>query len=243
MKLGILDWGIGGVGLLNKIREKSEIDVIYFSDTGFTPYGKVSEKELNERVLKVIDYLQICNCDFIAVACNAASTVMPKKKNIYGVIQPAVELVKEMKLKSVGIAGGKRTIESELYKNILEKENIQVTQQIAQPLSARIESGDLHSAEMKKEIEAIFDSLKNEKYILLACTHYPVIAKQINECLPDAVLIDPIEKMANQILSGISEATGNKNIKWMTSGNIHAMGKILKTVYNININSIERNRL
>lgn len=243
MKLGILDWGIGGVGLLKKIRGKSSIDIIYFSDTGFTPYGKVEEIELKKRISDVIHYLKEERCTLIAVACNAGSTVIPDDKNVFGVIHPAIEKVMEMKLDKMGIVGGKRTIESEIYKTILENNGIKVKQRIAQPLSARIEKGDLHSDGMKKEIAEIFGPMKDEEYILLACTHYPVIAEQINDFLPNAVLIDPIEKMAGTILAKINVIEGNKSIRWMTSGNTEEMKEVLMKVYGIETKIIERKTL
>jgi glutamate racemase len=240
MKLGILDWGIGGVGLLKKVREKSSADILYFSDTGFTPYGKVETEELKQRVLKVIDYLKENGCTHIAVACNAASTVIPVHETDFGVILPAVSCVKKLQIKRVGIAGGKRTIESEMYKTLLEKEGIYVKQQIAQPLSARIEAGDLHSEEMKNDIAEIFESLKDEKYILLACTHYPVIEKQILDFIPAAILIDPVSEMAEEILKVMKDANGNSSVKWITSGNADEMKRVLNLVYAIKTEKTER---
>lgn len=243
MKLGILDWGIGGVGLLKKIRERSSMDIIYFSDTGYLPYGKVPSDELRSRVQDVIDFLRERGCDFIAVGCNAASTVIPNDERIIGVIQPAIERVSEMNIDSIGIVGGKRTIESEIYKREFEKLGMKVKQQIAQPLSARIESGDINSIELEKEIEGIFTGLKNERNILLACTHYPVIANKINEFLPDVFLIDPIEKMVEQVMLRLNNEEGTRKMVWMTSGNIDDMKRTLKIVYGIEANLIEREML
>jgi glutamate racemase len=112
MKIGIMDWGIGGVGLLKEIRGNSDADIIYLSDTGFTPYGKVSSEDLEKRINILLEFLSFSGCETIAVACNAASTILPKEKNIIGIIDPAIELVIEMNLKSIGVFGGKRTIES-----------------------------------------------------------------------------------------------------------------------------------
>lgn len=240
MKLGIIDWGIGGVGLLNKIQEKSNVDIIYFSDTGFVPYGKVPLDELKSRVGKVISFLKAKNCDIIAVACNAASTVLPEDDKVIGVIQPAIEMVRELHLDSIGVVGGKRTIESEIYKGDFEKLGMKVKQQIAQPLSARIESGDINSKELEKEIEEIFTSLKNEKNILLACTHYPVIANKINSFLPHTNLIDPIDKMSKKVMQHIKNDVGSRKVLWLTTGNTVEMKKALKKVYGIESNLIER---
>lgn len=240
MKIGIIDWGIGGVGLLKEIRKGSDMDIIYFSDTGFTPYGKVPPVELENRLNEVLEFLHFSGCEMIAVACNAASTVLPNKKNIFGVIEPAIEMVNEMNLKSVAVVGGKRTIESEIYKNAFEKRGLRVSQQIAQPLSARIEAGEIHSEELIKEIEEIFSPIKNEKNILLACTHYPVISNQIRSFLPEANLIDPVKKMNEKIMERTTNSKGSKEIKWITTGNIHEMLNTLKIVYQIEPHQIER---
>ena len=243
MKLGIIDWGIGGVSLLKKIREKSNVDIIYFSDTGYLPYGKVEKEELRGRVSLAIQFLKNRNCDWIAVACNAASTVLPNDKNIYGVIEAALDLVNQMNLKSIGVVGGERTIESEIYKRELEKKGIKVKQEIAQPLSALIEKGDLHSKELKMEIERIFTPLKNEVHILLACTHYPAITPQINAFLPTAVLIDPIERMCDKLMNDLQVIEGNNSTTWMTSGNIQEMKHSIQCVYGIEPHQIEKNIL
>ena len=45
-RLAIIDWGIGGVSIYKLIKERlGQIPVTYFSDTGVTPYGKVTRAE------------------------------------------------------------------------------------------------------------------------------------------------------------------------------------------------------
>lgn len=49
-KIGICDWGIGGLGVYKELRKRgSNADIVYFSDSGYTPYGKVPKDELHER--------------------------------------------------------------------------------------------------------------------------------------------------------------------------------------------------
>ena len=57
-KLGIIDWGIGGIGVYKLIKERRpEVSVVYFSDTGVMPYGKMSRAELAARLDAVIGFL------------------------------------------------------------------------------------------------------------------------------------------------------------------------------------------
>lgn len=240
MKIGICDWGIGGLGLYNLIRKKSDVDIVYFSDSGFTPYGKVPEEELRKRILAVINYFNQNGIEKIAVACNAASTVIPNDKNITGIIEHGLEMVSEILPEKIVIAGGKRIIDSNFYKNAFEAIGIETIQRIAQPLSARIEAGDLHSEELQNEIREIFEPVQHEKYILLACTHYPVISNQINSFAKQATLLDPAEEMSDWIFSHWENLRGNSISKWVTTGNTEQMKSSAEKSFGVKINEIEK---
>jgi glutamate racemase len=240
MAIGICDWGIGGIGLYKLIREKSDVDVVYFSDAGFTPYGKVPTEELRERLQIVFNYFKSLGISQIAVACNAASTVIPDNKNTTGIIEHAIHLVSKINPEAIAVVGGKRTIESDLYKNALEKKGIKTTQRIAQVLSARIEAGDIASKELDDDIHEIFEPIKNSDYILLACTHYPVISERINSFATKSRLLDPSTEMAEWIFSNWENLSGNSKIKWVTTGDTEQMKSAAEKSFGLIINEIEK---
>ena len=93
--LGMIDWGIGGIGIVKLIKEKlGNVPVIYFSDTGVTPYGKMNRDELAARLESVMDFMTTQDSTHIVMGCNAASSVIPCLKErsvpIKGVIEAAV---------------------------------------------------------------------------------------------------------------------------------------------------------
>ena len=48
--IGIMDWGIGGLTVYQAMRKRGlTTDVLYFSDSGTTPYGKLSKASLREQ--------------------------------------------------------------------------------------------------------------------------------------------------------------------------------------------------
>ena len=52
--LGIVDWGIGGVGLVRALdRLAPGLPLLYWSDTGVTPYGQMRVDELTARLSTV----------------------------------------------------------------------------------------------------------------------------------------------------------------------------------------------
>ncbi len=240
MAIGICDWGIGGVGIYQLLRKSSNVNVVYFSDTGFTPYGKVPENELKARLSHVFLHFNKLGIEKIIVGCNAASTVLGDDKNITGIIEHGINVVLKAGIKEVGIVGGKRTIESEIYKNKLEANGIQVYQRIAQPLSARIEAGDIDSDGLMEDIQAIFSPIQTIPHILLACTHYPLIANRIIDFTGQAVLLDPAQEMCNWILSTWDVADENGLVQWQTSGDTNQMKYSLSKLYQIETNHIEK---
>ena len=240
MKIGICDYGIGGLGLFKLIRPKTTVDIVYLSDSGYTPYGKLPEPELRTRLQKIIDYFHSQGIQHIAVACNAASTVIPDEINITGVIEHGVNAVIKAKPDKIGVVGGVRTIESNLYKNAFEKVGIGTIQQPAQQLSIKIEAGDINSLELELAIRDIFEPLKNLNYILLGCTHYPVIADKIRAFTNNTQLIDPIPEMTEWILRNWQELTGDQTVEWITTGNIEKMKVASKNAFNLQIDNIQK---
>ncbi|HEY5535152.1 MAG TPA: aspartate/glutamate racemase family protein [Ignavibacteria bacterium] len=240
MKIGICDYGIGGIGLYKLIRAKTTVDIVYFSDSGYTPYGKVSEKELKKRLDQIIKYFNIIGVFNIAVACNSASTVIPKNNNITGIIEHGINMVLKIHPTNIAIVGGARTLESQSYKTAFERRGIQTTQQTAQQLSIRVEAGDIASAELDKDIRDIFGPIKDFEYILLACTHYPVIADRIKLFTRNAKLLDPVNEMADWIFDNWTKLAGNSTVKWITTGNIEQMKIAANVAFQGEIEEIEK---
>lgn len=243
MIIGICDYGIGGVSLYKRLRERSDVDVIYYSDAGYVPYGKVPEDELRQQVQKVIDFLFDQGAEYVAVACNAASTVLPKNPRVSGIIEHGLQVVRSAEITKTGVVGGYRTIESNSYKTPLELDGIAVKQVVAQALSIRIEAGDLNSAGLHNDIQAIFSPLVECDTVLLACTHYPVIAEQINAAFPNLTLLDPIDEMLEQLCARLPNMKGTNRVRWMTSGDCDVMKLAIDKAFNLTNLSIEKHVL
>ena len=199
--LGMIDWGIGGIGIVKLIKEKlGNVPVIYLSDTGVTPYGKMNRDELGARLESVMDFMTKQGSTHIVMGCNAASSVIPCLKErsvpIKGVIEAAVACTARVHPKRLGLIGGRQTVISGAYRRAFRRFGIKVHQRIAQPLSALIESGDVSSSELRTECKRILEPIKNSSHILLACTHYPAILPLLRECVSrPTFFIDPAPEL------------------------------------------------
>jgi glutamate racemase len=240
MTIGICDYGIGGISLYKRLRAETDVDVLYYSDAGYVPYGKVPEAELRSQVQNVLDFLFEQGADCVAVACNAASTVLPQDDRIIGIIEYGLQVVREANVRKVGVVGGFRTVESNLYKTPLEREGMTVLQNPAQVLSIRVEAGDVHSDGLLSDIRTIFDPLSDCDSVLLACTHYPVIAGQIRSVVPGIVLLDPMEHMVASVHDRFGPLKGGNTIRWMTSGDTENMRQAARKAFGLQLTNIEQ---
>ncbi|WP_166906149.1 hypothetical protein [Mycobacterium sp. DL440] len=76
--LGIVDWGIGGIGVVRELdRRVPGLPVLYWSDAGATPYGRMRGDALAARLSAVVSELAHRGATEVVLACNAASTVAP----------------------------------------------------------------------------------------------------------------------------------------------------------------------
>lgn len=241
-RLAIIDWGIGGVGIYKLIKEHlGDVPVTYFSDTGVTPYGKMSRPELVARLDAVIEYLKARGVTHIVIGCNAASTALPLLADygvpVEGVIESAVESAAKHKPARLGLIGGRRTVVSGVYRQAFAARGIAVEQRIAQPLSGLIESGDTSSAKLNGEAKRILAPIKNCSHILLACTHYPAITEVLQAHVSAKTLfIDPASDLVRKV--GKWKLSSGGEDEFLTTGDAVAMKKAAKAAFGVLVDHV-----
>jgi glutamate racemase len=245
--LGIIDWGIGGISIYKLIKEQlGDIPIVYFSDTGVTPYGKMSRPEMVSRLNDVIAYLQSRGVTHLVIGCNAASTAIPYLKvngmKIEGVIDSAVAATARLKPKQLGLIGGRRTVLSGVYRKAFAERGVMVEQRIAQPLSGLIESGDISSEKLRSECKKILSPLKNCSHILLACTHYPAISQVMQHYVSiETKLIDPASELVNKLSKWNISNSHGLDI-FLTSGDRKQMKISARKAFGVKIDTVEKIR-
>jgi len=198
VSLAILDWGIGGIDFHARLRARHPaLPLIYWSDSGSVPYGKLGRDDLAARVAAVAGALRERGATRLVIACNAASTVLDHPAvagaglPVSGVIAPAIAAAIADPARRLGVIGGRRTIRSGLYRRALLAAGRQVCQRVAQPLSAMVERGELDGPALSAELERILAPLRRVDALVLACTHYTALLAPICARLPGVRVIDP----------------------------------------------------
>jgi glutamate racemase len=192
--IGVFDSGIGGLTVAHAIRELLPREsMIYFGDTAHLPYGDKSEAAIQAYSIRIADILLKKGCKVIVIACNSASSAayellkeyVRKDTHIINVIDPMVEYVLDhFPDKQVGLIGTKRTVQSDVYSRKINEGRKNITlHSLATPLLAPMIEEGFFNNQISHEIIAQYlsdASLNNIEALILACTHYPLIKKEID---------------------------------------------------------------
>ena len=190
--IGLFDSGIGGLTVANSIlHQLPNESSVYFGDTAHPPYADKSADTIRYFTKTIGSFLLSKDCKIIVIACNTASSVAfdllenmaGDKAHVFNVIDAVVDEIILKKYKKVGVIGTLGTINSNAYKNKINQKNTNVqVQQLATPLLApMIESGFVDGQISHLVIEEYLNApeLQDIETLVLACTHYPLIKKEI----------------------------------------------------------------
>lgn len=216
VKIGVFDSGIGGLTVLEAIREVlPNVDYYYYADSFNNPYGDKSTIELYNITSLIVEYLIKQNCKIIVIACNTATTkcisyLRDKYKGIIFIgTEPAIKVACDKNYKNILLLATPLTISSErvhalVEKNKREDENIYLCP--AKGLAHAIEVNDIYlEEEIIKSIYLEYRD-KNIDVIILGCTHYPIINNLISKYFKDATLLDGRSGVARIVYKKVTES-------------------------------------
>ncbi|WP_461831764.1 glutamate racemase [Aquifex sp.] len=238
MKIGVFDSGVGGLTVLKAIRNRyKNVDIVYLGDTARVPYGIRSKETIIRYSLECADFLKEKNVDIIVVACNTASAYalerLKKEFNIpiIGVIEPGVmEALRRTKEKKVGVIGTPATIKSEAYQNKLKKEGIEVFAKACPLFVPLAEEGLLEGEITRKVVEYYLKEFKNKiDTLILGCTHYPLLKKEIKDFLNGVEVVDSSEALSLSLKSWVKDEGESSLELFFTdlSQNLHFLIKLI----------------
>lgn len=201
--IGIFDSGIGGLTLAHAITELiPQEPIIYFGDTAHLPYGDKSATAIQAYSVKICNLLLEKNCKLILIACNSASAAaydlvkayVGTKAIVVNVIDPVIDyLDREWAGKTLGLIGTKQTVNSGIYARKAEAlgKNIQVKSLATPLLAPMIEEGFFNNRISEQIIQEYLANpiLSGIDGLILGCTHYPLIKKQIEEYYQGSIAV------------------------------------------------------
>ncbi len=202
--IGIFDSGIGGLTVARAVRKKIPgADILYFGDVARMPYGNKSAETVVEYSREIVRYLVAHGAEMIIIACNTASAAAADKLRkefsvpILDVIKPAVLVARSMSRvarSNIAVLGTRGTIGSGAYQKLLRKGDGKVKVfPLACPMFVPlVEEGFAGTREGAEIVKHTLRPLAHKKItkVILGCTHYPLLKKEIAAVFPKARLVD-----------------------------------------------------
>lgn len=193
--IGIFDSGIGGLTVASAIHHLLPNEsLIYFGDTAHMPYGDKSQSEIQKYAIGIADFLLYEEkCKAVVIACNTASAaayeiIRDKYRGvapIISVIDPMIEeVIRHDEIKKVGIIATRTTIKSGVYQAKFDRRKPELIYSVlATPLLATMIEEGFYNNNVSTEILSKYLShptLTQIEGLVLGCTHYPLIKKEID---------------------------------------------------------------
>lgn len=204
----MFDSGLGGLSVARRILERLPKErIVYFADSAHVPYGERPLEQIQEFALSIVGYLIGKGAKAVVMACNMSSAAALELARteypdlpIIGVIMPGAKAAVDVcDGAPIGVLATTGTIKSGAYVTAVARldPSIRVVGQACPKFVPLVESGQADSEEAEAAACTYVASLLAEgcRTIVLGCTHYPFLRKQIEAAAGLGVsVVDPAEE-------------------------------------------------
>ena len=223
--IGVFDSGIGGLTVLREIwKVLPGESTIYFGDNSRAPYGNKARSTIIRYSLQNMEFLKSKDVKMIVIACNTASAyayeALKDKAEVpvVEVVTPGAEVaIKATKNGKIGIIGTKATISTGVYKEAVERcaekqgiSNIEIYQKTCPLFVSLAEEGWWDNEVTRLTAREYLTPLKEAGIdtLVMACTHYPLLAKVIGEIMGEGITLVNTGEAAASVVKSVLEEKG-----------------------------------
>lgn len=199
--IAVFDSGLGGISVLSElVKVLPNENFIYFGDTANAPYGTRAADEVRALTFSAYERLRAEGIKAFVIACNTATSVAAAylrerfPNDIIIGIEPAL---KPAALSGthprVAVLATPLTLKEEKFASLLGRydEVADVIPFACPGLVEFVERGEVEGDALHTFLEELLAPLKSERLdaLVLGCTHYPLIKREISSVLGEDVLV------------------------------------------------------
>jgi len=214
----VFDSGVGGLTVLKAMAEQLPAHYLYFGDTARLPYGTKSAETVARYAIGATRFLEKQNIDLLVIACNTATALaLPQIKDaahvpVIGVVEPGAAMAAEVSQNRAAIViATEATVSSHAYRDALQRHGLQSLEKACPLFVPLVEEGWIEHpvTEQVARIylaEATAQSPEGADVLVLACTHYPLIAPLLRRIVPEGMqIVDSAESTARVVKKLLSD--------------------------------------
>lgn len=211
----VIDSGVGGLSVCQAIlAQQPALQIIYFADSAYFPYGLMPEQKLSERLNIIVGrMLGLHQPSLVVLACNTVSTlVLPELRTLYDIpfvgvvpaIKPAAALSQS---KKIGLLATPATVNRPYTDKLISDyaKHCQVIKVGSSELVHEAENLLIGQPVSEQVIRAALRPFKDEQgralvdTVVLGCTHFPLLRPLLAQQLPGVTWADSGEAIANRV--------------------------------------------
>lgn len=242
MRIGVFDSGIGGLTVLKELMKyHPDQEYIYFGDTKNLPYGTKSKDELLDVASKVVEHLISEDVKIIFIACGTVSSNIYQELSskykipFVNIIDTTIAEIRRRGIQNLAVLATSATINSHIFKNKLEDVNVL---EVSCSQFVPIIENKVDSKFKKLYIEQYLKQIKNEgiKDVVLGCTHYPLLEKDIKAYLGEVNCYN----MGTILSASTYLKPGDKDLKVYFSHNYDGLNNKVNEILEREVTIIEK---
>jgi len=229
-KVLLIDSGSGGINVLKEcVKVAPYCDFLMFCDDKNMPYGNKTKEELLNITFDNLDMISsFFKFEIVVFACNTLTSVCifecrKKYPNIVFIgTEPAVKpALKKFEEKEILLLATENTLKYNNLTNACKNlEKIEM-KSLAKDIDDNLD--DLNV--LKSEIESVLVG-RNEKAVVLGCTHYSVLSDMIKHILPDVSIFDGAAGVAKRLLSFVKNEVEEYQVQIMVTKSPEFLSKL-----------------
>ena len=217
-RIGVFDSGVGGLTVLKAMAEQLPAHYLYFGDTARLPYGTKSAETVARYAIGAARFLEAQNIDLLVIACNTATALaFPRIQEaahvpVVGVVEPGAAMAAELsKSRAAIVIATEATVSSHAYRDALQRHGVAAHEKACPLFVPLVEEGWIEHpvTEQVARIylaEALGQAPQQADVLVLACTHYPLIAPLLRRIAPEHMqIVDSAESTARVVKKIIEE--------------------------------------
>ncbi len=208
-RIAVFDSGVGGLTVLRALANQLPAHYLYFGDTARLPYGTKSAETVARYAIGAARFLESHSIDLLVIACNSATAMaLPQitaavTVPVVGVVEPGADMASQVsKTRSAIVIATEATVSSHAYREALLRHGMVVHEKACPLLVPLVEEGwnEHPVTEQVAQIyldEAMSASTGSADVLVLACTHYPLLAPLLRRITPASMaIVDSAESTA-----------------------------------------------
>ncbi len=210
-RIGVFDSGVGGLTVLKALAERLPAHYFYFGDTARLPYGTKSAETVARYAIGATRFLESQKIDLLVIACNTASALaLPQIKAaatvpVVGVVEPGALMASQVShSRRAVVIATEATVSSHAYRDALQRHGVQAFEKACPLFVPLVEEGWTEHPVTEQVARIYLDEAlalgDGADVLVLACTHYPLIAGLLRRTAPENMtIVDSAESTASVV--------------------------------------------